>query len=110
MNELVLTPAALLDVLQQITELSEYPISISETATSIQLQIGDSQYTISTKDAEPVEVSPDAVQAIKDVNEETYEQLDSTEDIEAGLLKEIAKTLLVGGLVRLTTKLLGGKK
>lgn len=110
MNELVFTPAALLDVLQQISELSEYPISITETDSVVQLKIGDSEYTINTQDAEVVEVPKTAVQAIKDVNDETYEQLDSPDNVEAGLLKEIAKTLLVGGLVRLTTKLLGGKK
>ena len=110
MNEIVLTPAALLDILQQIDELSEYPVSISESADAIQLSVGDSSYTISTAAAESVTVPNDVVDAVREVNDETYEQLDTSEDIEAGLLKEIVKTLLVGGMVRLTGKLLGGRK
>ena len=111
MNELVLTPAALLDILQQIDELGEYPVSINETSSKLQLKVGDSIYNISTSNAEPVEVSDDAVEAIKDINETTYDELDeSAETVEGGLLKELTKTLLVGGMVRLTTKLLGGNK
>ena len=110
MNEVVLTPAALLDILQQIEELSEYPISVSEQANMIQLSIGESTYSISTSDAEPVEVPKDVVDTVRDVNDETYDQLDASDEVEAGILKEIVKSLLVGGMVRLTTKLLGGKK
>lgn len=110
MHEIVLTPAALLDILQQIEELNEYPISVSEQATTIQISIGDSTYSISTSDAEPVEVPKDVVDTVRDVNDETYDQLDASDEVEAGILKEIVKSLLVGGMVRLTTKLLGGKK
>ena len=110
MHEIVLTPAALLDILQQIEELSEYPISVSEQASTIQISIGDSTYSISTSDAEPVEVPEDVVDTVREVNDETYDQLDASDEVEAGILKEIVKSLLVGGMVRLTTKLLGGKK
>lgn len=110
MNEIVLTPAALLDILQQIDELSEYPISVSEQSNGIKLSIGDSVYDISTAKAEPVEVPKDVVDTVRDVNDETYDQLGEADDVEAGILKEIVKSLLVGGMVRLTTKLLGGKK
>lgn len=107
MNEIVLTPAALLDILQQISELDEYPISVSEESGSIQLSVGNSIYEISTADAEPVEVSEEALDAVRDVNDDTYQQIDDSEEVEAGLLKEVVKSLLVGGLVRLTSKLLG---
>lgn len=110
MHETVLTPAALLDILQQIEELSEYPISVSEQANTIQISVGDSIYSISTTDAEPIEVPKDVVDTVRDVNDETYDQLDVSDEVEAGILKEIVKSLLVGGMVRLTTKLLGGRK
>lgn len=110
MNEIVLTPAALLDILQQVEELSEYPISVTETSDMIQIRIGDSVYTLPTSDAESIKVDEDVVELVSDVNDTTYEELDNSEPVESGLLKEIAKTLLVGGMVRLTTKLLGGKK
>lgn len=110
MNEIVLTPAALLDILQQVEELSEYPISVTETSNMIQIRIGDSTYTLPTSDAESIKVDKDVVEFVSDVNDTTYAELDNSEPVESGLLKEIAKTLLVGGMVRLTTKLLGGKK
>lgn len=110
MNEIVLTPAALLDILQQVEELSEYPISVTETSSVIQIRIGDSVYTLPTSDAESIKVDKDVVEFVSDVNDTTYEELDNSEPVESGLLKEIAKTLLVGGMIRLTTKLLGGKK
>lgn len=108
MNELVLTPAALLDILQQVDELKEYPISLDQTSSTLRLKIGDSSYDISTRNAEPVTVSEDAVEIVREVNDDTYDELDNTETVESGLIKELIKTLAVGGLVRLTTKLLGG--
>jgi len=115
MNEFVFTPAALLDVLRQIDELKDKNISLEEVpGQSIQLQIGESSYTIDTSSAEDVQVSSDVIEEIADVNTDAYDELSSDdvivedlEDVESGILKEIAKTLFVGGLVRLTNKLLG---
>ena len=68
MNEFVFTPAALLDVLRQIDELKDKNISLEEVpGQSIQLQIGESSYTIDTSSAEDVQVSSDVIEEIADV-------------------------------------------
>lgn len=113
MNSIVFTPASLIDLLSQIKELSDYPIGITETIDGqIQLNIGESLYIIDTDSATDIQVDDRIVDIVDDTNQEAYENLDESidvtvsgegeEDIEAGLIKEIAKTLLVGGLVRLT--------
>jgi len=113
MNSIVFTPASLIDLLSQIQELSDYPIGITETIDGqIQLNIGESLYIIDTDSATDIQVDDRIVDIVDDTNQEAYENLDESidvtvsgegeEDIEAGLIKELAKTLLVGGLVRLT--------
>lgn len=115
-NELLFTPAALLDFLRQIDELSDKDISIDETGSALNISIGDSSYAISLNDAQDVEVPDEVVDEVADINESTYEELDDveytaiedTDDIVAGgILSEALKTLAVGGMVRLTSKLLG---
>lgn len=114
-NEILFTPAALLDFLMQIDELSDKDIVVDEDATAITVTIGNSTYTISKNDAEAVEVEPEVVEEVADITESTFEELDDveyseTDDeevVEGGLLKEALKTLAVGGMVRLTSKLLG---
>lgn len=113
MESIVFTPASLIDLLSQIKELSDYPIGITETIDGqIQLNIGESLYIIDTDSATDIQVDDRIVDIVDDANQEAYENLDESidvtvsgegeEDIEAGLIKELAKTLLVGGLVRLT--------
>ena len=111
METIVFTPSGLLDLLLKIDELSTYDIDITESMSgNLQLQIGDSIYDIDTSQAEVVEVSDDVVDAIDDLNIETYEDLaddgivDISEPVESGLIKELAKTLLVGGMARLGMK------
>lgn len=117
MKEILFTPAALLDLLSQIDELKDVDLSIAETLDdSLQLTVGDSTYLISNDDITDIQVSPSVVDTVEDVNEAAYEDLsnletyweqpaDSDDVIESGFLKEAAKTLLVGGIVRLTSKL-----
>ena len=114
-NEILFTPAALLDFLSQIEELADKDIAVNEDGSSITVIIGNSTYEINKSDAEPVEVEPDVVDEVSDINEFTYEELDDVEYselddeevVEGGLIKEALKTLAVGGMVRLTSKLLG---
>lgn len=115
MDSIVFTPAALLDLLSKIDELSDYDISVTQTFDNqIQVSIGDSTYIIDTDEATSVNVDADVVDAVEDANYEAYENLDDSVDvtytegasIESGIIKEIAKTLLVGGMVRLAGKLL----
>lgn len=115
MDSLVFTPAAVLDLLSKISELDGYDIGLSETIDgNLQLTVGDSVYDIKTESVEEVDVPESAVDQIEDANQAAYDSLEddglSVEEtdqaIQSGILKEIAKTLLIGGMVRLSKKLL----
>lgn len=111
MEELVFTPAAVLDLLAQIEELQQYDIGVSETPDGVQVQIGESIYMIPFHDAQEIEVSEDVVEEISELNDSAYDDIAyaneiSDEIVEAGLIKEIVKTLLVGGVARLVKKYL----
>lgn len=112
MDELVFTPAGLLSLLTQIEELKDLELSIEDTGDRIVLSIGDSKYIIDGDAATEVEVDDDAIDRVADVNESTYEDLadsadiELTEVVESGILKELAKSLMVGGMLRLTTSIL----
>lgn len=116
MDNIVFTPAGLLDLLVNIDELSEYDIGLTETIDhNIQLQIGESIYQLSKSDAEDVVVDDSVVDEVSDINDRAYQELESSggdveiqelDDVESGIIKELVKTLLVGGMVRLAGKTL----
>ena len=114
-NETLFTPAALLDFLRQVDELSDKDISVDDTGLALNITIGDSSYSIDFNQAEEVEVPDEVVAEVADINESTYEEiddveysaLDEDETVEGGIIKELLKTLAVGGMVRLTGKVLG---
>ena len=45
-NEILLTPAALLDFLRQVDELADKDISVDDTGSALNITIGDSSYSI----------------------------------------------------------------
>lgn len=114
-NEILLTPAALLDFLRQVDELADKDIILNEDDSAITVTIGDSTYSINKSDAEEVEVPDDVVDEVAEINENTYSEIDDIEYdetgdgevVEGGLIKEALKTLAVGGLVRLAGKIMG---
>lgn len=114
-NEILLTPAALLDFLRQVDELADKDIILDENDSAITVTIGDSTYSIAKNDAETVEVPDEVVEEVADINESTYEEIDDIEYselaedevVEGGIISEALKTLAVGGLVRLAGKILG---
>lgn len=117
-NEILLTPAALLDFLRQVDELADKDISVDETGSALNITIGDSSYSIDFNQAEDVEVPDEVVEEVSDVADAAYAELgesgvefteaaDTEEVVEGGIIKETLKTLAVGGLVRLTGKILG---
>lgn len=114
-NEILLTPAALLDFLRQVDELADKDIVVDDTGSALNITIGDSSYSIDFNQAEEVEVPAEVVDEVADINESTYEELDdveyneldSEEPVEGGLIKEALKTLAIGGLVRLASKIIG---
>ena len=115
-NEILLTPAALLDFLRQVDELADKDISVDETGSTLTVTIGESTYGIDLNQAETVEVPDEVVDEVADVADEAYADLgeagvdvtDADEDVvEGGLISEALKTLAVGGLVRLAGKIMG---
>ena len=115
-NEILLTPAALLDFLRQVDELADKDISVDETGSTLTVTIGESTYGIDLNQAETVEVPDEVVDEVADVADEAYAELgeagvdvtDIDEDVvEGGLISEALKTLAVGGLVRLAGKIMG---
>jgi len=115
-NEILLTPAALLDFLRQVDELADKDISVDETGSTLSVTIGESTYGIDLNQAETVEVPDEVVDEVADVADEAYADLgeagvdvtDIDEDVvEGGIISEALKTLAVGGLVRLAGKIMG---
>lgn len=109
LSKILFTPAALLDFLSSIEELSEFDIGITESSSGdIQVQIGESTYGVDTSQATDVEVDEDVIDQVDEANEEAYDELDvdTQDDVEGGIIKEALKTLLVGGLVRMGAKVL----
>lgn len=113
MNDVLFTPAALLDLLMQIDELNGYNINVSESIDGdMQICIGDSVYSIDTDNAVNVSVDDSVIDTVEDENLTAYRELEEsgsvevTEPIESGILKSAVKSLLVGGMIRLASKLL----
>lgn len=131
LNEVVFTSAAVLDLLLQIDELKEYTIGMSETPDSqIQIQIGNSIYLINSEDCKTIRVEDEIVGEIEVTTEEAYGQIetdiqsdadelpmyfedeiveyydpDEPQDaIEGSFIKDIAKSLALGGMIRFATK------
>lgn len=118
-SEIVLTPSALLEFLLQIDELSGMEVGVSESLDgNIEVSIGDSDYIIDCSDAEHVSVDDSVVDTISDIDESNYDEIvdnydnvdgsspSDDEAVEGGILKEIAKTLAIGGLARLSGNVL----
>ena len=74
-NEILFTPAALLDFLRQIDELADYDINVFDNEEFALITIGDSQYRIDFKNAEPIEVPEEVVDEVTDIVEDTYDEL-----------------------------------
>lgn len=115
MEQLVFTPSAILDLLTQIDELKNVDIGVVETADGqIKLRIGESTYHLDTSTALDIEVEDEIVETVEAVNEDTYMNLDDSGEveiqdadvIESGILKEAIKSLLLGGMIRLSAKLI----
>lgn len=129
MDELLFTPAAVLSLLSQIDELKDVNVGVSEYTDGLQIQVGESIYTISSEDAEKIDVDESVLDRVDEISVDAYQGLEDSgsieihdpdgdghieegvsgsddEVVEGGIIKELAKTLFVGGLVRLTAKML----
>ena len=121
MSEVLYTSAAVADLISQLDEFKGKVVHITDTPDGAEIRIDEAVYNIPYRDAEDIEVDEAAMDEVTDVLDEAYSafdnedvlidgvgaaNIDTQEDISSGVLKNIAKTLLVGGLVRLTAKLL----
>ena len=122
-EQLLFTSAAVLDLLSSIDELADKDIHLSENDNNVTIQIGESEYAIADRNAVDVEVPPEVVDEVDEITSDAFEELsadgvdvdldDDTyadEVVEGGPIKQIAKTLLLGGMLRLSAKLLQKNK
>lgn len=113
-EELVLTSAGLLELLLNIDEFKDFDFGLVESLdNNLQLQVNDSYYTIQPENtSENIEIDEDSLNQITQINDEAYQELldndqvSEQEPIESGLIKELVKTLAIGGLVRLGKNLI----
>lgn len=121
MDEVLFTSAAVADLISQLDEYQGKTVHITDTPAGAEIVIDNATYNIPYQNAEEVQVDEAALEEVTDVLDDAYSRFETDEvlfngvgavhsdepaDITSGILKEVAKTLLVGGLVRLTTKLL----
>lgn len=122
-EQLLFTSAAVLDLLSSIDELADKDIHLSENGNNVTIQIGESEYTIADRNAVDVEVPPEVVDEVDEITSDAFEELSADgvdvdidddnyadEVVEGGPIKQIAKTLLLGGMLRLSAKLLQKNK
>jgi len=111
-DEILFTPAAVLDLLSQIAELDGQDISLAESDGTVLITIGESAYEIPTSNAVDVPVEEEVIEQVAEANDEGYSNIDSdvvveeSEAIEGGPIKELLKTLFLGGMVRLQNKMM----
>ena len=103
----VLTVSGLAAFLAEIEQLKGLDITVSEEANSISISIGDDTYQIESPEESVVEVGGDVVESVDEINEECWDEIadevvEDDEPVEGGIIKELIKTLAIGGLVRLT--------
>lgn len=113
MGETLFTPAAVLELLTNIEELKDVPISLSEpSGNSINIQVGNNTYQIMLNSALKCVMDKDTVDVIEDEADSAFATLAENDDIvvedpvEGGLIKGIVKSLLLGGLIRAVPKLI----
>ena len=111
MDQLVFTSASILDLLSSIDELKDKNINLTETESGISVTIGESTYEIDTANAVEVEVDEEVVEEIDEVTSEAYSELsdngvDVQDEVEGGPIKELIKTLMLGGMVKMTANML----
>lgn len=111
MDQLVFTSASILDLLSSIDELKDKNINLTETESGISITVGESTYEIDTANAVEVEVDEEVVEEIDEVTSEAYSELsdngvDVQDEVEGGPIKELIKTLMLGGMVKMTANML----
>ena len=107
MNETLFSAASLLTILSEIEEIDAEQIYLDTDETGITVTLDGNSYRFNYDKAgtAEVEVSDEDMTEAEEVISAELEN-EEPERVEAGVLSGALKTLLVGGLVRLTSKLL----
>ena len=108
MNETLFSAASLMTILSSLEELDADQIDIDtdESGITVSLDGKDYRFNYDNSGMAEVEVSESDMEEAQEVIETAAAEEDAPENVEAGILSGTLKTLLVGGLVRLTSKLL----
>lgn len=109
-SQILFTPSSLVDFLTQVDELKDVNIGVNDDGEKVSISIGDSTYEIAPKSVTDIDVSDDDVDQVCQANESNYDELEESgsieidDSIESGIIKQLLKTLAIGGIVRLAAK------
>lgn len=109
-SQILFTPSSLVDFLTQVDELKDVNIGVNDDGEKVSISIGDSTYEIDPKSVTDIDVSDDDVDQVCQANESNYDELEESgsieidDSIESGIIKQLLKTLAIGGIVRLAAK------
>lgn len=109
-SQILFTPSSLVDFLTQIDELKGVNIGVNDDGENVSISIGDSKYEINPKSVTDIDVSDDDVDQACQANESNYDELEESgsieidDSVESGIIKQLLKTLAIGGIVRLAAK------
>lgn len=113
MDELLFTSASVLDLLSNIEELKDKNLDIEETSSGVTITIGEIAYQVKSSQAAQVEVDEAVIEEIDNITTEAYEELSTQgvavneqEGVQGGPIKSLLKTLFLGGMVKMTAKML----
>lgn len=109
-SQILFTPSSLVDFLTQVDELKDVNIGVNDDGENVSISIGDSTYEINPKSVTDIDVSGDDVDQACQANESNYDELEESgsieidDSVESGIIKQLLKTLAIGGIVRLAAK------
>lgn len=109
-SQILFTPSSLVDFLTQVDELKDVNIGVNDDGENVSICIGDSTYQINPKSVTNIDVSDDDLDQACQANESNYDELEESgsielnDSVESGIIKQLLKTLAIGGIVRLAAK------
>lgn len=109
-SQILFTTSSLVDFLTQVDELKDVNIGVNDDGENVSISIGDSTYQINPKSVTNIDVSDDDLDQACQANESNYDELEESgsievnDSVESGIIKQLLKTLAIGGIVRLAAK------
>lgn len=109
-SQILFTPSSLVDFLTQVDELKDINIGVNDDGENVSISIGDSTYEINPKSVTDIDVSDEDVDQACQANDSNYDELEASgsieinDSVESGIIKQLLKTLAIGGMVRLAAK------